>query len=76
MVLAARRDSEPDSRSDDERSSAGFNDDSSDENASEGSSQIAVDEKIPMSPGQAAAIIQGYVVPNECSESDGLVGTQ
>ena len=54
--------SESRSRSDDdtwESSTAFDGTGSSYENASEESSQIAVDEKIPMSPGQAAAIIQG-----------------
>lgn len=40
-------------------SSGSFDGFSSDETLSENSSQIVVEEKLPMSPGQAAAIIQG-----------------
>lgn len=63
------RHSDSDSRSDDddgdddddrlEWSSNGFDGDSS--LASEASSQVAVDDGLPMSPDQAAAVIQGWV---------------
>ena len=61
VVTPQQSESESRSRSDDDTwdSSTAFDGTSSYENASEESSQIAVDEKIPMSPGQAAAIIQG-----------------
>ncbi|CAM9292067.1 unnamed protein product, partial [Laminaria digitata] len=62
VVTPPQCESETRSRSDDdtwESSTAFDGTTSSYENASEESSQIAVDEKIPMSPGQAAAVIQG-----------------
>lgn len=45
-------------------SSTGFDGDSSYEQSSVESSQVGVDAKIPMSPDQAAAIIQGLSEPS------------
>lgn len=63
MVIEARNDSETDSQSDVDRlsewSSTGLDGEGSHDNASEESSQVAADEGLPMSPGQAAAVIQG-----------------
>lgn len=65
MAIALQNDSDRDSRSDDKDEddrSSGFDGDNSDENASEESCVVAVDEKLPMSPNQAAAVIQGSAV--------------
>lgn len=60
MVRSSNSDSRSDEDDDDDRSewsSNGFDGDSS--FASEASSQVEVDAGLPMSPGQAAAVIQG-----------------
>lgn len=56
MVASQNGDDEDSSTN---QSSGSIDSFSSDENLSEDSSQIAVEEELPMSPGQAATIIQG-----------------
>lgn len=72
---------DPVSRSDDDNSmesesSTGFDGDSSYEHSSVESSQVGVDAEIPMSPDQAAAIIQGLSEPSMqiiLKRGDGIV---
>lgn len=58
MAIAPEDESDTDSLFEEGDLSTNFDGDSSYENASEVSSQVAVDEELPMSPDQAAAVIQ------------------